>query len=256
MAPSKRDLAGRAKDRAKAADKSVEAWGAGFELWLGRSMRKILSRVDLEDFGQTAAALNSLMSSLRTAGLNERISDIEMMYADELKVVRAKLEPLTDRQVLADVDYRTAETMIDFRTRAAVADIEGYVGRFSTKILDQVVIGAPVDIDSISEGLDPSLVGALKTEIRTELAVFQRTITAQKAEEFGIELFAYLGPDDGITRDFCAERVNQVFTIEEIRAMDNGQGFDVFTFGGGYNCRHDWNPVTLEIAIEEFGYQP
>jgi hypothetical protein len=37
--------------------------------------------------------------------------------------------------------------------------------------------------------------------------------------------------------------------------MDNGQGLDVLTSGGGYNCRHEFRPITLEFA-KSLGYNP
>lgn len=57
---------------------------------------------------------------------------------------------------------------------------------------------------------------------------------------------------DGRTRDFCTNllRANKLYTIEEIRKMDNGFGLSVFDYGGGFwtqpdgsvspRCRHAW----------------
>ena len=44
-------------------------------------------------------------------------------------------------------------------------------------------------------------------------------------------------------RDFCKEHYNKIYTIEEIQALNNGQGLDVLTYAGGYNCLHWWMPA-------------
>jgi len=49
-------------------------------------------------------------------------------------------------------------------------------------------------------------------------------------------------------RPFCRERVGKVYSIEEIRAMDNGQGLAVEYFCGGWNCRHRWVAVFGEVV--------
>jgi hypothetical protein len=60
-------------------------------------------------------------------------------------------------------------------------------------------------------------------------------------EQAGIEKFLY----DGMPaqRPFCKEHLGHVYTLEEIMQMDNGQGLDVLTSLGGYNCVHFWTPV-------------
>lgn len=51
--------------------------------------------------------------------------------------------------------------------------------------------------------------------------------------------FRYTGPSFK-TRQFCRERIGQIFTLAEIEAMNNGQGLPVKEFCGGYNCKHRW----------------
>jgi hypothetical protein len=253
----KDDFLGRSNDNSKKTDKAVDAFAARFETWIGRAIRRVLSKTDFEDFRESAAALTSMMESLKRAGLNDRIAEIEDLYGEELVTLKDKFADLASaKEIQTAVDFDTAEQLVQFRARKAVTDVEQYVGSFSVRVLDQVVIGGGVDLDAISETLDSRLVSNIRTELRTELAVFQRTITKQVGDELGVELYAYVGPTDKIIRDFCKSRVGKVFSVEEIKAMDNGQGLDVFTSGGGYNCRHDWRPVTQEIAAEVFGYKP
>lgn len=73
-----------------------------------------------------------------------------------------------------------------------------------------------------------------------------REVHAARAEELGAERFIYLGPSDGRNRPFCASKVGQAFTREEIAALDNGQGLDVMTRCGGWGCRHHWRAMSVE----------
>ena len=80
-----------------------------------------------------------------------------------------------------------------------------------------------------------------QTIINTQIASFNRSVTAVAAENAGIERFRYVGPKPD--RPFCEPLIGKVFTREEIDQMDNGQTADVLRTAGGYNCRHQWIPI-------------
>jgi hypothetical protein len=84
----------------------------------------------------------------------------------------------------------------------------------------------------------------IETLYDTNVSIFGRQVEALSAGDAPETRFAYLGPVDEKTRDFCLERVGKVFTREEIDAMDNEQLDNVFLTGGGYNCRHVWMEVS------------
>lgn len=93
--------------------------------------------------------------------------------------------------------------------------------------------------------------GRALTEARTAVSQWGRSLTAQAADEAGLDHFLYVGPRDGITRGFCEELVDLVVTSKQMRKLNNGQGLSVKTSGGGYNCRHSWAPVSesfIEVA--------
>jgi hypothetical protein len=87
-------------------------------------------------------------------------------------------------------------------------------------------------------------VAVARTVYDTSVSIFSRQLEAMKATGEPDELFAYIGPNDDKTREFCEERVGKVYTRAEIDDMDNGQLDDVFLTGGGYNCRHVWSAVS------------
>lgn len=86
------------------------------------------------------------------------------------------------------------------------------------------------------------------TYARTAHVRFSRQVDAYQAEKYGVEQFVYIGPLDSVTRAFCAPKVGKVFTRDEIDGMSNGQTADVFTDGGGWNCRHKWIGVPAAVA--------
>lgn len=89
------------------------------------------------------------------------------------------------------------------------------------------------------------------TLARTAIDQVDRLVGKKLGEAADIEFYEYFGGIIETTRPFCEERNGQVFHIEEINRMDNGQIPDVFIAGGGYNCRHEWLPVLLADVPQE-----
>lgn len=67
------------------------------------------------------------------------------------------------------------------------------------------------------------------------------------AQNFRVR-YKYIGPNDDRTRNFCKEMLvaNKVYTIEDIDALSDGIAneqfgfYEIFTWRGSYNCRHQW----------------
>jgi hypothetical protein len=95
---------------------------------------------------------------------------------------------------------------------------------------------------------EQAAIPATITEARTTLAEgdrFANEVVRESVDPDGEDtLLAYLGPDDGITRDFCSHLVNKAFEINDFAAANNHQTPTHPRYsGGGYNCRHDVTPV-------------
>jgi hypothetical protein len=75
----------------------------------------------------------------------------------------------------------------------------------------------------------------------TSRTALSRANRINKAERAGVKRLKYFGAP--AERDFCVEHLNNIYTIEEIRRMDNGQGLEVLYYAGGFRCRHSWLPV-------------
>lgn len=82
----------------------------------------------------------------------------------------------------------------------------------------------------------------------TARSSFNRTAAITKAKRAGVAQFRYDGPAS--ERDFCKRRLGKVYTLDEIKRMDNGQGLPVWQYGGGYRCRHRWTAVEARLVQE------
>lgn len=128
--------------------------------------------------------------------------------------------------------------------------VDRYLGDVRTAVLDTVLLGKKPDLAAAAEAAGPRVFSYLKTELNTALIAYQRVAHFEAANEAGIDKFLYVGPLDRITRPFCQEHVGKVYTRDEIASLDNEQGLPVEVYGGGYNCRHHWRPVSDELARE------
>jgi hypothetical protein len=117
-----------------------------------------------------------------------------------------------------------------------------------------------------TEASDGRLLANVRTVAGTAQAIADRSYAAAVNEELGIEYFQYLGGEIPTTRPFCEHREGQIFHRKEIEAWGNGDnsagindivdgtwsgridGTDsrsIFTFVGGWNCRHYLVPVIV-----------
>ena len=107
---------------------------------------------------------------------------------------------------------------------------------------------SPVDFGTLVDAVRGTLEGSpLKkysyTYANDTIMRFERSVNAMAAEKTGWKYVKYVGPDDAVTRPFCAEHVGNTYPIEEAQAMTNDLDMPAWTTGGGYNCRHSWIAV-------------
>ena len=133
-----------------------------------------------------------------------------------------------------------------------------------------------------TETTDGRLLANVRTTANTAQAIADRSYAAAVNEELGIEYFQYLGGEIPTTRPFCEHREGAIFHRKEIEAWGDGKnsagindirngtwagridGTDsrsIFTFVGGWNCRHFLVPVisqrvpaTVKARAEAEGY--
>lgn len=152
--------------------------------------------------------------------------------------------------IKSDIDFtKIASSMqaIQAMTAKQVFDdvILPPVKKSITRGLQDAILEVPAEV--IASNLQVQLqsaTGRQLTEVKTQISSFGRSITAFSAEEAGLTHYLYTGPKDGITRPFCRQLIDLVVTKDQIRKLNNGQGLGVLVYGGGYNCRHSWSPVS------------
>lgn len=122
-------------------------------------------------------------------------------------------------------------------------------------------------LQGVIEGTDTTdgrLLANVRTTANTAQAIADRSYAAAVNEDLGIEYFQYLGGEIETTRSFCSHREGAIFHRKEIEAWGDGKnsagindikngtwdgridGTDsrsIFTFVGGWNCRHFLVPV-------------
>ncbi len=81
----------------------------------------------------------------------------------------------------------------------------------------------------------------IQTEINTAENALDNLARFQSYKRTGIEKLQYDGPLP--EREFCTIHYQKIYTLEEVQAMVNDFGEPAYTFCGGYNCRHRWNPI-------------
>lgn len=129
----------------------------------------------------------------------------------------------------------------------ALSSLSGFLQQAATVPISKDQMAAQV------QQIATTTISRARTIADTSIAGLQRATAIQAAAELpGDVVFRYSGPNDKITRPFCKKLVGRVFTADEIRGLRNGQAIPADLFGGGYNCRHSWQPMT-RIAAQEIG---
>lgn len=240
------------KEQNKLRTKNVKIFSIRLRALLDRYIPKVLNfeGIALEE---AASIIGGLQQGLKEAGLDDALKELRQAYSEELTAINASLGPVVSTKILSTADKEIVNALIDFDSKKVTNLIAPYVDDIGSVAMRYAIAGETPDIAAILAKSGDLIESQVSTEVDTLLSSFSRTVTAKKAEEFGLDLFLYYGPDDKITRDFCSETLEQrdppIYTTAEISALDNGQGLDVLRYGGGYNCRHQWVPITKERAI-------
>lgn len=179
------------------------------------------------------------------------ISDNVLKYAEVLGGIEAGTIPVMRRQYKALVaDYLTSATSFS-------ADL--WVPLYQN-ISGAVVNGQPV-VDAIQAQRDllvgaadgrGAIVGHAHTTVNDLSSIYERNATQVIAEELEIDFFLYQGSEIDTTRPFCDEHRGHVWHRKEIEAwaLEEWAGkipetteATIFTYLGGYNCRHILVPL-------------
>lgn len=173
----------------------------------------------LDDAGVGAeftAATASLARAQAGTGLDRLIADATGTLVRQSDDLRAQLREVAIQMVRTNADPADA-----------VEELAGKVGATAGQTLSLV--------DTTMSGAD-------------------RAVTLDVAQAAGVEWFAFVGPVDSLTRPWCRRHVGFRYTLEQMDSLpDNDTGPQPpSTYGGGYNCRHRWEPLVDEEAQREY----
>lgn len=247
------DVKSRASRDIKASEREIASFTDILDNFLRRNLKRLLR--DLKS-GETSAIeaakmLGGLKSSLEQAGLEEQIRGLNSVYGNELDRVRTLLGKTLGEDIsFSNFDVDALEKLITFDVDATSATVSRYVDDVRSVLMKQVILGEKINPDDLIDGKSDAFRGRIETDLNTTVAGYSRAINQKKAADAGVTKFLYAGPDDERIRPFCAERVNRVFTLDEIKQWDNDQGLPAEVYLGGYNCRHRLIALSDKLAEE------
>lgn len=239
------------KQRINATDDDIELFVLRLEKFLGKNLRGILKGIDTGSNNALNAAsiLGNIRSALEAAGLKDEIAAIDKIYGKQLDLVAQTFKEVKEAgQIYSEADVKTVEALINFDESVIANKVYQITDSLSSTVMRQVISGAKIDVNSLVDDFGGTTANQIKAELNTATAGFYTSITQAKAKELDVDFFAYVGPDDAITRPFCDERVGKIFTRAQIAKWDNGTKLPADIYRGGYNCRHALVPMSKERA--------
>lgn len=236
-----------------ATDLEIERFVSRLEKFLGQNIVSILEGIKTGSANalNSAQILGGIRQSLIDAGLSSQLQALDRIYGVQLRSITELYSGVADASsVIADADFKVVESLIKLDTKILEGEILKTADQVAATVMRQVIGGQPLDAQEIGSNYSEGMRRELQSELNTTVAGYHRSVTQAKAREFNVEYFVYIGPNDGITRPFCAARINKIYTRAQIAKWDNGSRLDAAIYGGGYNCRHDLVPLSKERAEE------
>jgi len=213
-----------------------------------KKIEKVLGGLTVLDDAGLATAFKQInfVDELNALGFPALLAKVKGSY-DKNAIKSFDLLKATQRtrQVATAVQAVEILSILDLTTISA--GVTRYANELKTAMFRGLLTGQGAA--SIMEGLTETYgVGrALSSKQQVALlndsfARFTRTTTAKLFEDVPEQKFEYIGPDDEVTRDVCAETLalqGEGLTADEIESITPVS----FADGGGFNCRHEWIPV-------------
>lgn len=151
-----------------------------------------------------------------------------------------------DSNVIEALKIRAASRFVPFTESVSdalsQATIQGVFGSRPASLI----------VDDLSAVLDVSAANA-RTLFDTSISAFARQVETLSVPQDPDRPFVYTGPNDEKVRPFCRAHLGKVYTKDAIDKMSNGQTgvSDVWTYCGGWNCRHGWTAVSKFSTLRD-----
>lgn len=126
------------------------------------------------------------------------------------------------------------------------------------KTLAQFITGTPDQL--------PFLQRYIKQTTNDSIMVFNREYMQTISDDLGIGFYRYQGTKIKESRPFCVARAGKVYTKDEVEKWASLSDWDgrmkgttkttIFSYCGGYNCRHTLMPISEQRYRKEKGLPP
>jgi len=174
------------------------------------------------------------------------------LAVDEYIESQAKIREAVERAfavIEPDFSFNAMPQLEQIQTQAVTSVFEDVILPDTQSAIREALTSLSLEVPAsiVTSELEERLKrsqGRQLTEVKTRISQYGRQLTAAAAAAAELDHYLYTGPLDGLTRPFCKALVGKVVTGEQMRKLNNGQGLNVMTSCGGYNCRHTWSPVS------------
>ena len=155
-------------------------------------------------------------------------------------------------QGFAAVAETTLVALKNYSTESLLNQFDNMAQIIKKEVVNGIIAGTPVQtVLQAVQGQGALSRRQLQTLIDTAMNEYSRSVTKVMIDKMPDDMeYQYIGALDEKTRPECLEMMaaGNLTKKEIIRRF----GSEVFTSGGGYNCRHKW-----EIALQDkFGHNP
>ena len=155
-------------------------------------------------------------------------------------------------QGFAALSEQTLQVLKNYSTQSLLNQLDGMAQIIKKQVVNGIIAGNPIQtvLESV-RGQGALSAGQLKTLVDTAMNEYSRSVTKLMIDKMPEETeYQYIGALDNKTRPECL-RMMEAGNLTKAEIVSRF-GSDVFTSGGGYNCRHKW-----EYALQDkFDHDP
>ena len=242
-----------ARDSLKTVDSSVAESGSNFDLAIGKynTLLQAFAVNNNVPFESMRSEVNRMfVLSGYTESVNIQVNSIYNGILDDSFELSKTLYGTEEGYSADSLAALNAKKQIDIDEFAKVSN------NINSDITRLLIANS---IDPIPEDVLLGQISALMSQFKartnswvdTSITSFYNESNTRLATDVGINLFQYVGPNDSREREFCDIHNGQVKTKEEWNKLNNGQLNPVFTFNGGFRCRHQMIGIPDEALGEQ-----
>lgn len=208
------------------------------------------------------STLDRARNNLVVAGqIKRRIAELTRVVGEEAATAAAQAAIAEGRRLGVSLDPQTAR-LLDAITEDRIKEISATWGDAADQVAKAARVATTTggDLRRLVDDVQAKMGGARAASLAAVDSMAMaagRQITILDAEASDSDMvYGYGGPVDAITRLFCREHhtriTKQVYTREALDRLSNpGQPSPVSVYLGGYNCRHNLQPMSRAMAAEK-----